>query len=301
MNLTFSISPEAQSVLNAATQISLDRTASNLKKIRIQTRLFITPAVTKILDAHNVTVKSTKIMGVSCLLVHPSKLLVDWPILYGFGGGFVSGSAFEDLTIAAPISAFTGAIIIIPEYRLAPENPWPAALDDAFNVYRTLVEQPFALVGESAGGNLALALIQKAKKHGLPLPNSLALLSPWCNLLNTGDSLSFNNGRDPALSLRQIKMAAQHFAGKNDLSMPEISPIFGHFDASFPPCLISTATRDLLLSQSVQLAHIMRDKNILVDLQVWEGLWHVFEWDSGLPESEKSLKNISKFLTAHMV
>ena len=91
MTLTSSISPEAQSVLNAAPHISLDRTASNLEKIRTQTRLFITPAVTKILDTHNVTINSTEIIGVSCLLVHPSKLLVDLPILYWFGGGFVSG------------------------------------------------------------------------------------------------------------------------------------------------------------------------------------------------------------------
>ena len=157
-----------------------------------------------------------------------------------------------------------------------------------------------ALVGESAGGNLALSLMLRAKQLGLPLPSSVALLSPWCDLTNAGDSLSFNEGRDPFLSFKQSEMAAKHYAGENSARLPEISPIFGEFDATFPPCLISTGTRDLLFSQSVKLASAMREKRISIDLRIWEGLWHVFEWDRSLPESETSLEQIAYFLKKNM-
>ena len=154
------------------------------------------------------------IEGVSCQVVKPKKSLSDYKILYGFGGGFVSGSAYEDLTIAAPISALCELDVVIPEYKLAPENPWPTACEEFFTVYSSLSESIAAIVGESAGGNLALVTLLKAKKFGLRMPKSAVLLSPWCNLKNEGDSLEFNEGRDPTLSIRQSLAAADHYAGR---------------------------------------------------------------------------------------
>jgi len=224
------------------------------------------------------------IEGVSCQVVKPKKSLSDYKILYGFGGGFVSGSAYEDLTIAAPISALCEIDVVIPEYKLAPENPWPAACEEFFTVYSSLSESIAASVGESAGGNLALVTLLKAKKFGLRMPKSAVLFSPWCSLTNEGDSLEFNEGRDPTLSIRQSISAAAHYASGEDLSNPEISPLFGTFDSTFPEFLISSGTRDLLLSQSIQLATLLRSSGVIVYLRIWEGLWHVFEWNADLPE-----------------
>ena len=296
MSTNTNLSDQAKKVLNGYPFEYPDRSQNNLNFFRSQTRKFIEPFVNSTLERYGSHVLTKQIAGVPCLIVRPSNYATDCRILYIFGGGFVSGSAFEDLTIAAPIADFTRAEVVMPEYRLAPENPWPAALNDVFKVYETLVEKPFILVGESAGANLALCAVLQARRLNLNTPESLALFSPWCNLSNTEASLIFNNGRDPYLSAEQSKAAADHYLGKNNSALPEVSPIFGAFDSTFPPCLITTGTRDLLLSQSLELANHMRVKNIKVDLRVWDELWHVFEWDPTLPESELSLMQVSDFI-----
>ena len=273
-----------------------DRSEESLASIRSDLRASIEPMVRKVVNSCRVQIVHEVIEGVSCQVVKPKKSLSDYKILYGFGGGFVSGSAYEDLTIAAPISALCELDVVIPEYKLAPENPWPAACDEFFAVYSSLSESIAAVVGESAGGNLALVTLLKAKKFGLRMPKSAVLFSPWCNLKNEGDSLEFNEGRDPTLSIRQSISAAAHYASGEDLSNPEISPLFGTFDSTFPEFLISSGTRDLLLSQSIQLATLLRSSGVIVDLRIWDGLWHVFEWDADLPESIISIKQITDFL-----
>ena len=109
--------------------------------------------------------------------------------------------------------------------------------------------------------------------------------------------MDFNDGRDPTLSLKQSNMAASHYASGQDLTNPEISPIFGEFDHTFPNFFISTGTRDLLMSQSILLANKLKASDIFVELNIWEGLWHVFEWNIDLPESTLSLKKVSDFLS----
>lgn len=277
-----------------------DRSARNLPALRAKAMELAKAEAPRICQAHCVTLDETTLGGVRCLDVRPTTLRVDWPILYGFGGGMVEGSPIEDLPIIAPISALTGARVIVPDYRLAPEHPWPAAVEDGFAVYRALADRPFAIVGESAGGNLSLVWMLKAKAEALRLPDAAALLSPWCDLSNAGESLTFNDGRDPTLTRRNSDMAASYYAGTNNVDQPLISPINGMFDSGFPQVLISTGTRDLLLSQAVQLSQRLRDSGARVDLQVWEGLWHVFEWYEHLPEAQQSIRQIADHLTKGM-
>jgi monoterpene epsilon-lactone hydrolase len=277
-----------------------DRSGHNLAVMRAKAKDVAANAAPRLREAHGITVVETIIGGQHCLDVQPEVLQVDWPILYGFGGGMVEGSPIEDLPIIAPISALTGARVIVPDYRLAPEHPWPAALDDGFTVYQVLADRTFAIVGESAGGNLSLAWMLKAKAEGLRLPGAAALLSPWCDPSNAGDSLTFNDGRDPTLTRRNSDIAAGYYAGTNNMDQPLISPINGMFDSGFPPVLISTGTRDLLLSQAVRLSQRLRDSGVMVDLQVWEGLWHVFEWYEDLPEAQQSIRQIANHLTRAM-
>lgn len=294
------ISQEAQKFLAKAPEPSADRTAENLPSLRAETRDYIAPSVARALQTHRVITDTIEMGGIPCLRVLPANQKVEWPILYGFGGGFVTGSPFEDLTIAAPLCAMTCAPVIIPDYRLAPENPWPAAIEDGFKVYKAIADEPFALAGESAGGNFALSLMLRAKLQGKPLPGAVALLSPWCDLTNSGDSLTTNDGRDPSIRTEHVNAAAKHYAGQHELTDADISPINGTYDETFPPCFISTGTRDLLLSQSISLADVMKAGGISVELQIWEGLWHVFEWENHLPESSQSMEQISAFLKQHM-
>ena len=293
------LSDEAQNFLSKEV-MPRDRSARNLPGMRAKAKAVSVADAERICQAHDVTMDETILGGVRCLEVRPAKLAVAWPILYAFGGGMVEGSPEEDLPIIAPLSALTGARVIVPDYRLAPEHPWPAALDDGFAVYREIAVRPFAAFGESAGGNLSLAWMLKAKAEGLRLPGAAALLSPWCDLSNSGDSLAFNDGRDPTLARANSDLAARYYAGVNKVDQPLISPIHGAFDRSFPPFLITTGTRDLLLSQAVRLSHRLRDCGVTVDLQVWEGLWHVFEWYEDLPEARQSICQIASHLTRGM-
>ena len=194
----------------------------------------------------------------------------------------------------------TGAALIIPSYRLAPEHPWPAAIDDGFSVYQALCKRPFACVGEFAGGNLVLAAMLRSKRAGCTLPRALALLSPWCDLNMSSDSQIFNDARDPSLKIQESKMFAWLYAGDHDNTNANISPINGSFDSAFPPCFITTGTRDLLLSLSVRIARCLRESGVKVDLQVWEGLWHIFEWQPRIPEAQQCIRNIAAFLKGHL-
>lgn len=295
------LSSEARRVLSEEKSAPFDRSAQNLPNLRANTKAFIAPAVERVLKATDVTTRDITINGVPCMEVNPPEVTAPWSILYGFGGGFIQGSPFEDLTIAAPLCAITGAKLVVPNYRLAPEHPWPAAVDDGYAVYREMAERPFAIVGESAGGNLALVLMLRARAEGLPLPRAAALLSPWCDLSNSGDSLNFNNGRDPSLSARGSWQAAQYYAGENAVNDPAISPINGVFDEGFPPFFITTGTRDLHLSQAARLSQVLRRNGVRVDLQVWDGLWHVFEWYDYLPEARCSISQIAAHLKSCMV
>ena len=277
-----------------------DRSARNLPGMRAKAKAVAMAEAPRLCRAHGVTMDESILGGVRCLEVRPQNLRVDWPILYSFGGGMVEGSPEEDLPLIAPLSALTGARVIAPDYRLAPEHPWPAALDDTFAVYRVIAGLPFATLGESAGGNLSLACMLRAKTEGFRLPGAAAVLSPWCDLSNSGDSITFNDGRDPTISRRNSDLAAGYYACSNKVDQPLISPIHGDFNPSFPPVLITTGTRDLLLSQAVRLSQRLRHSGVKVDCQVWEGLWHVFEWYEDLPEAQQSIQQISDHLNRGM-
>ena len=297
---TTGLSPQAQRFLDAGIRPPRDRSPANLPTLRAEERAYITPGVERALAELGVTTPTVTIAGVSCLTVEPPQQHATWPILYGYGGGFVMGSPYEDLTIAAPIAVQTGARVIIPDYRLAPEHPWPAGLDDGFAVYTALADEEFAIVGESAGGNFALSLMVRARQAGLPLPRAAALLSPWCDLTNSGASLTFNDGRDPTLAKQEVADAAAHYAGSHDKQQAEISPLFATFDDSYPPCIITSGTRDLLLSPSEELAARLSAAGVPVEMRVWEEMWHVFEWNNDLPEAAVSITEISAFLSSHM-
>ncbi|MEM7057317.1 MAG: alpha/beta hydrolase [Pseudomonadota bacterium] len=271
-----------------------------LAEYRAELRAYYTPGVERAIAASGVAVSDAQIAGVSCLELLPNEPKPG-TILYCYGGGFVSGSPFEDLIVAAPLAQLAARRVIMPNYRLAPEHPWPASIDDGYAVYRSLTDvQPFGLAGESAGGNMALALILRARAEGLPLPSAMALLSPWCDLTHGGDSLTANDGRDPTLSFEWVKLAAELYADGADRSKPDISPLFGKFGSWAPPTMITTGTRDLLQSHAVCLSRVLKASGIPTDINIWDGLWHVFEFDDRLPEAAQSIAAIAEFVSAHM-
>ena len=243
---------------------------------------------------------------IPAILVSPGCLMDESTIiLHMHGGAYVSGGLLQARVLASHIAAATCLNVVTFAYRLAPEYPYPAQLNDAMAVYSHLLSQGYtpakiAFTGESAGGNLALALALKLKAEGLPMPACIALLSPWGDVEMTGDSYRELAGIDPTLDLDTIREAALGFVGGDRSLMrdPLVSPIHADFHG-FPPVQIHVGTKELLLSDAEILAAAMRRDDVPVTLMCWEGMCHVFQV-FGFPESRLSMKEIGRFISDHL-
>lgn len=299
-----SISPRAQEMLrDAPALVARPMEKAALDKRRKDTFEFYAPEGEKAVRDLGQSVTATDLGGVRVQVVTPKVVRGKGVILYFFGGGFVQGSPEEDLAITAILAHETDRRIYAPYYRLAPEHPCPAALEDALAVYRAAVGEHGAgnvtVMGESAGAGLALSLVLNTAKAGLPMPARAVLLSPWSDLSKTGDTLSTLEGCDPSLHYElTLEGPAKAYAGTRDLRDPLVSPLYADFPKTFPQTLITTGTRDLFLSDCARLSTKMRAAGIGCELRVWEGMWHVFEYYLELPEARASLAEIAAFITA---
>ena len=188
--------------------------------------------------------------------------------------------------------------VLAVAYRLAPEHPFPAALDDATEAYRHLLSSGYeprhiAFAGESAGGGLIYCLGQRIKELGLPLPAAMVGISPWTDLTFTGASYKTNAKKDPSLNEAALRRYAKAYAdGRQD--DPLVSPAFGDYNG-FPPALILAGGNELLLSDSEMLAARLVSSGCRCELHVEEGLWHVYVL-FGIPEARAALDKITEFL-----
>ncbi|MFO1169507.1 MAG: alpha/beta hydrolase [Hyphomicrobiaceae bacterium] len=299
------VSDAARTLIDSAPPIlPLDVSVDALVALRRTLLDTVGPAGREVAKAAGVTVEEARVGGVPVQWVIPRDASSNAVIQYAFGGGYVTGSPEEDLAITARLAAFSGARVCAVRYRLAPEHPYPAQREDALAVYRGLLSsgaRKIAVSGESAGGNLSLALIGAAAAEGLPMPVAAALLSPWCDLTHSGDSAATNDGVDPVFSRDLWGVAmARTFAGGQPLDLPGISPIHAPVPKGFPPTLITSGTRDLLLSDCARLSTKLRAAGVAAELRVWEGMWHVFEYYPELPEAEASLNELGAFLKRHL-
>nr|WP_276584337.1 alpha/beta hydrolase [Brevibacterium permense] len=205
-------------------------------------------------------------------------------VLYLHGGAYVLGTAQQGAAVAY-LCKDRGPDVVSVEYRLAPEHPFPAAVDDAIAVYRELVAtvgaQRLVIVGESAGGGLLVLLLQRARKEGLPMPAAAAPAFPAADLTLTAPSVAKNKGKD-MLVLSELEQEARWFAGQVALEDPSVSPLFGSFEG-FPPTYIAVGTRDLLHDDARRLAEALRAEGVEVFLDEWVGTIHGF---SAMPFGE---------------
>ena len=202
-------------------------------------------------------------------------------ILHCHGGGYSTGSSVYARTLTAKLASCTGMEVLSFDYRLAPEHPYPAALDDAMKVWDYLMligygARDVIITGDSAGGNLALALTMRLKEQKRLLPRGLVLMSPWTDLTSSGESFQEKQGVDPVLNAAYIDRMVEAYAAKRDLTDPHISPLFGNFDG-FPPTYIQVGDNEILLSDATRLRDKMRAAGVVVRLDVFEGMWHVFQ------------------------
>ena len=222
-------------------------------------------------------------------------------LLYMHGGGYVTGSIASSLMISMPLAEALSIPLFAFDYRLAPEYPYPAALEDALLAYHWLLSQGYnaqdiILLGDSAGGGLALATAMALRDEGEPLPAGLVLFSPWTDLTNTSPSHTAHANRDVMLTTAQLNRWAEAYAGDTPRDEPYISPRFGTF-TGLPPLLIQVDESEILLDDSHSVADAARSAGVDVSLIVWQGLWHV--WPAVgpmLPETLAAYEEISTFL-----
>lgn len=292
-------SAAAQAFLNAVPPELPPLNSTTAMTYRQTARVDAMERAQRAIRRHGVQIAQTQIADVPCLIVTPPEWEGARKALYCFGGGFFSGSAREDLILAAPLAAYGGLQITLIDYRLAPEHPFPAAIQDGMAVYQEMCRTgPFALIGESAGGNLALVLLLNALAQRLLLPQRVALLSPWCDLSAKGAPKQNAEGDDPTLTPELTAAAIKLYAGHASPQDPQISPGLADWPDNLPPFFITTGTRDLLRDQVVRLADHLRTRAAACDLRIHPHMWHVFEFYDEIPEADQSLRQIAGFLRA---
>jgi epsilon-lactone hydrolase len=222
-------------------------------------------------------------------------------VLYFHGGGYVIGSAQSSVPLAAELAQRTGAKVITVDYRLAPEHPFPAAVDDARAAYQELLTQGvapgrIAFAGESAGGGLAVAAVLALRDAAVTLPTSILAMSPWADLTLSGDTFLEKQPVDAVLTGAGLRRSVEDYVGSADPSDPYISPIFGDLHG-LPPILIQSGSREILLSDSLRLASRAAVADVQVTLDVVPGVPHVFQAYAGmLDEGEAALRRAADFL-----
>ncbi|MGO5023848.1 alpha/beta hydrolase [Lawsonibacter sp. LCP25S3_G6] len=202
-------------------------------------------------------------------------------ILYCHGGGYTSGNLGYARVLAAKMASATGCEVLAFQYRLAPEFPYPAALEDALDAWEYLMHQGWGakdviLAGDSAGGNLALELTLALKEQGRFQPGRLVLFSPWTDMSASGDSYTQREELDPMLTNRYIQSVRSAYAPHADYTHPKLSPLFADL-SGLPPTLIQVGEREILYSDSEQLLHALIAAGVPCVLQSWPDMWHVFQ------------------------
>ncbi|UVM52905.1 MULTISPECIES: alpha/beta hydrolase [unclassified Pseudomonas] len=256
--------------------------------------------------AEGVTFESASLASVSGLWAIPTDTRPDFVLLYLHGGGYSFGSARAYRPLISQLAARSRIRTLCIDYRLAPEHPFPAAIQDALGVYRALLEkgvsaEHLVLAGDSAGGGLCMALMLAAKAAGLPLPAAAVLMSPWVDMAQTGESWNLQKDRDPLLGPLAGKtlMSDTYLQGAEPLN-PLASPLYGDLQ-SLPPVLIQVGSRECLLDDSTRLASRLATAEVAVHLDVWPGMIHVFQsMGDQLEEARRALDQISAFLLRHL-
>lgn len=202
-------------------------------------------------------------------------------ILHCHGGGYSTGSSLYARTLTSKLAESTSMDVLCFDYRLAPEHPYPAATEDAMKAWNYLMllgygARDVVLTGDSAGGNLALVLTLKLKAEKRLLPRGIVLMSPWTDLTSSGRSFQTKAELDPVLNRPYIDRMVKAYAEGKNLEDAFISPLFGNFEG-FPPTYIQVGENEILLSDSLRLHQVFIDANVSVKIDVWPGMWHVFQ------------------------
>jgi epsilon-lactone hydrolase len=256
-----------------------------------------------------VKVEDTKIAGVHCFIVTPTRI----PpanrrrlLVHVHGGGYVFGPGEAALPEAIMMAGFGGFKVISVDYRMPPDFPYPAAMDDAMAVWKEVTKthdhQRMAIFGTSTGGAMTLAMVLRARSEKLPRPAAIAPGTPWADIDKIGDSYASNEWIDNVLVTWDgwLGRAAKLYANGTSLKDPQISPIYGDFKG-FPPTILTTGTRDLFLSNTVRTHRKLRRAGVIADLNVYEGQSHAqYQFNVDAPETKEAFTDIARFFDRYL-
>ena len=250
----------------------------------------------------NTTWQPAAVGGVDCEWVIPEGVGENAPVLlYLHGGAYVCGSAATHRAMASHLAAASGMRALLPNYRLAPEHPFHAGLEDCKAVYRALIgagadPDRTAVAGDSAGGGLSMALLVSLRDEGTPLPAAGVLFSPWTDLTGSGPTMKTRASVDPMFRADDMPAVSAYYAPKEMLDNPLVSPLFADL-RQLPPILIQVGDEEILLSDSTRLSDRLSAAGGAVTLEIWPGLWHVFQYGAGrYPEAQRALGGAGRFL-----
>jgi len=253
--------------------------------------------------APDVTHQSVDAGGVPAEWVSVPESRSDRVILFLHGGGYVIGSVNTHRELASRVARATRARALVVDYRLAPEHPFPAAVEDATAAYRWLVgtgvpPSRIAIAGDSAGGGLTLATLVALRDARQPLPSAGICMSPWTDLEGTGASAQPGGADDPLLETSGLREMGAHYASAN-LRHPHAAPLHASF-RGIPPLLIQVGTREILLDDSTRVAAKAKADGVDVTLEVWDGLIHVWQlFGPAVPEAVQAVARIGEFAQKH--
>lgn len=263
----------------------------------------------QIMTAHplaaDVVVEEGFVGGVAVAEIGITSLATDSVILYLHGGAYTMGSAAAAAGLASELARHAGARVLSVEYRLAPEFPYPAALEDALAAYRGLLDAGtgsarIAVAGESAGGGLAVALLAALNGRGLPQPSSAAVFSPWADLSLSGATLTSKADVDPSISVAGLRRRAADYVGDTNALDGLISPVFANLHG-LPPLLIQAGSHEILLSDAIALASRAAEHDVPVQLEITPEVPHVFQaFAEILDEGDAALRRAGAFLADHL-
>jgi acetyl esterase/lipase len=226
-------------------------------------------------------------------------------VLYFHGGVYVMSDAFLAAGLASQVGRRTQAKVISVDYRLAPEHPYPAAVDDALAAYQALLDNAIApsdivFAGESAGGGLAVATLVNARDHGLPLPAAALVMSPYVDLTLAGATMDTRAAADPLLSREALQARIPDYTSGQDAAVGLISPIFADL-SGLPPLIIQAGSHEVLLDDAVRLAQRAVTADVEVTLDITPGVPHVFQaYSPILDEAAAALDRAGQLLSAHL-
>jgi epsilon-lactone hydrolase len=253
----------------------------------------------------DVTVTAAALGGVPTAEITIDGVEPQHVVLYFHGGVYVVGDAFQAANLASQVGRRTRAAVISVDYRLAPEHPYPAAVDDALAAYEALLRggtapSDIAFAGESAGGGLAIATLVNARDHGLPQPAAAFVMSPYADLTLAGTTMDTKREVDPLLSRELLQPRVTDYASGQDPALGLISPIFADL-SGLPPLIIQAGTHEVLLDDAIRLARQAATADVDVTLDITPLVPHVFQtFYPVLDEAAAALDRAGQFLTAHL-